>query len=207
MAEPHLMDTLSEAQFELMLLWVDGELAADPVRLAEAEALARTSEAARAIADDWRAAKGALREAVVNAETNADFSMLRGRILTALPVEARLDGAARPVVAAEPAQGLWAWLAQFGFGKVSLAVGAATALAAWLLLVPGGGLREPEAPALTQEGIAEMAAPPHSGAQAEPAVILEEMELESGSITVHPGEHSGDATVIWHFQSAGEGEG
>jgi len=199
-------ETLSESQFELIILWVDGELASEPARLAEAEQLARSSPAAQAIADDWRAAKVALREAVASRETSTDFSMLRGRVMTALPSGPRaITGPA--AIETAPPRGFWAWLEQFGFGKVSFAVGVAAAVAAWLLLVPGGGLREPEEPVLTEGGMAEMSTQPNLGSEAEQAVIIENLDLDSGSVTVNPGERSGDATVIWHFESAAEGEG
>lgn len=201
MPDPRLQETLSEAEFELLMLWVDGELDGDPPQLAAAQELARNSETARAIADDWRAAKGALRQQVLSAPSQVDFSMLRGRVMTKLPADPR------PIAVPERG-GLWSLLAGLGFGKVSVALGVAAAIAAWLLLTPGKGLREPSDPTeTTPSAMAEIGAPPHVGAEDEPAVILEEMELESGSITVHPGEHAGDATVIWHFQSTGEGEG
>jgi anti-sigma factor RsiW len=178
---------LDDATFAKVMLYVDGEL--DGTERQEVEALLQRDVVARAVADDWKLAKVALREAIEHQEVKADLSMVRGRVMTKLPADPRPAH-----VPEREQQGLFAWLRGRGIGKVGLAAAAAVALAAWLILSTGG---------LGSKG-AEGAAGAMAQAPGEPApVVIEEMEIESGTIVVDPGEGQGGTTVIWHFDNAG----
>lgn len=192
-----LADSLNEIELELLLLLLDGELEADPAQKHAADELLAQSEVARVLAQDWRNAKLALREGILQGppkllpQTEIDLSLLHGRVMSKLPADpqqvAHLAAAAQP-----QSRGLWAWIQHFGFGKTSFAIGAAVAVAVFLL-VRGGGL-----PAV-HDAASTPVAPNAAAAIVEPQVIIEEMELESGSVMVNPASTSGDAMVIWHF--------
>lgn len=188
---------LADDELELVVLWADGELAAGSPQAAQAEQLLQHNGAARQIAADMQATKAALRELVVGeaaaGAVKADLSMVRGRVMTKIvPAAARPD---QPLKAS-PA-GLWDWLRQLGFGKVSVAFGAAAALATWMWMaaVPG------KAPVAATQAVAEEANPSDS------PVIIEEMDIDSGTISVVPGATADQPTVIWHFAEVKAGDG
>ena len=190
------MSDLDDSDFELLVLFADGELTVEPERRAQAEALVAQSAVARAIVQDLQATKVAIRDALLGeqavAQVAADVSMVRGRVMTKLPAEPRRA----PLQAAEAA-GWMGWLRQFGLTKVGFALGAAVAVAAWMIVAYRAPTPElPNVPALATE--AELGDQP---------VIIEEMEFDGESITVTPGDESGKPTVIWHFVAAKEGEG
>jgi hypothetical protein len=193
---------LDDQAFELLVLYADGELSRDPVRRAEAEALVARDATAAAVLADLQTAKQTLHAWVVGPQAasavEADLSMLRGRVMTRLPQEA-----SRPVAEAPALSGLWAWLRGLGFGKASLAMGAA-ALAAVVLVVVQ--TRRPAPPVSVATAVAHHDSPPSTAAADEPTVIIEEMDVE-GSVTVTPGLQPSQPTVIWHFQPGREGEG
>ena len=174
------MRPLSDDEFELLLLWIDGELADEPARLAEAEALAVNHPDARAFVDGWREAKVALREAVLAPEV--DLSRVRGRVMAKLPVEPRA-----PVP--EPTPSRWQRL---GLGKVSLTVGVAAAAAVALLLVWRPALQTETPGGAVAECVGEDC----------PAVIIEDTEVDDGGMMVRHGERPGEATIIWHGAAA-----
>lgn len=178
------MRALTDQDYELLMLWVDGELAAEPARLAEAEALAASHPEARAFVDGWHVAKAALREAVL--APDADLSRVRGRVMAKLPVEPRTS-----VVEPQPS-----WWQRLGLGKVSLAVGVAAVAAVALLLVWRPAL-QPETPggAMAERDI-------DCASAACPTVIIEDTEVDDGGMMVRHGEQPGEATIIWHGAAA-----
>ena len=208
MSETNEMMTLQDADFELLMLHADGELPAE--RVAAATQLLAECAAARAIWQDLQTGRDLLRaiaeDAIATAQSKqarVDLSLLPGQILRKLPE----DAAPRPVATAEPESGLVAWLRNLGIGKVGLAMGMAAAAVA-LMVAKAGPVAEPPQPAAQ----AEMAAVPGSNVAApdgNPSVIIEEMEIDSGTLMVNPPEVEGGSTVIWHFQdnSAPQGAG
>ncbi|MSP90215.1 MAG: hypothetical protein EXR79_00180 [Myxococcales bacterium] len=182
---------LTDPEFELVMLHVDGELSDDSVRAAAAVALLEQSAVARAVAADWVSAKVALREAVLDPAHEVDLSRVRGRVMTKLPADVR-SAAVDP----QPAAGFGAWLRSLGLGKVTLAVGAAVAVAAWLVATAAG-------PGTGPGGAAPPAVAEVPGEA--PAVIIEEIEIEGGSVVVDPGKGPGTSTIIWHFEAQGAG--
>ncbi|MBM4342683.1 MAG: hypothetical protein FJ100_04840 [Deltaproteobacteria bacterium] len=199
MSEFSTLSELDDADLELVLLYVDGELANDPGRQRTAEGLLADNPAARAIADDVRATKAAVRELVVGeaaaARVTADLSMVRGRVMTRIPP------APRPAPAPDKATGFdpIGWLRAFGFGKVSVAFGAAVVAAVWI----GVALR----PAAMDPRTANAAAVAEDAVLGDQPVIIEEMEVDGESITVKPAAEPDRPTVIWHFADAMPGEG
>lgn len=195
---------LTDAQFELLMLLVDGELANEPAQRAQADALVATHADARAFVADWTGAKLALREAVlegpIHAELQTDLSRIRGRVMTKLPAEPRR------AIAEE--HGIWAFLRHLGLGKVSFALGAAMAAAVWLIATSGGHLQlhAPSGSPVAEHNAAHGELLPGDG---EPAVIIEDVDTDDNSFMVKHGEHTGDATIIWHSApvAGGKGEG
>ncbi len=190
---------IDDSDLELVLLYVDGELGGDADRRQAAEQLIAANAAARAIADDMRATKVAVRELIVGeaaaARVTADLSMVRGRVMTKIPP------AARPAPAPEKSAGFdpIGWLRALGFGKVSVAFGAAMVAAAWIAVA----LRPPSVDPRT----ANAAAVAEDAVIGDQPVIIEEMEVDGESITVKPGVEPDRPTVIWHFADAKPGEG
>ncbi len=196
-ATPAMVDALTEAEIGTLLLLVDGELASDAVALAEAQALMARSTLAADFVQDWQHAKVALQQAVYEQAGAADLSRVRGRVMARIvePVATKEDP--------EKATGFWGWLGELGFGKVSFVVGAAAAAAVWLIVSAG-----PVQP--HHDRVAPVAGtlsrPVEALPNGEPSVIIEETESD-GSVMVRHGEHSGDATIIWHYQPAQNGKG
>lgn len=192
---------LTDLQFELILLLSDGELARDAVRRSQAEELIARLEVARTIYQSLLASKVALREHVLvelaERPVQADMSMLRGRIMTRLPAEPR---AASP--AAESTGHLLDWLRALGFGRAVLGLAALALVLVGVRALVGAGpeLQAPGPLALAQDGAAALTA-----ALDEPDVIIEEIDVDSGSVAVTPGQGPSQSTVIWHFQGQGEG--
>lgn len=188
---------LSDADFELLLQFVDGELTG--TEAVRAQSLVASHADARAFVDDWSTAKLALREAVLEAPIAVDLSRIRGRVMTKLPAETRqaIDATS------QESNSLWALLRKLGFGKVSFAVGAAVAAAIWLVATSTGRLLPDEDPGKVAQrhGTAGLPQP-----RAEPEVIIEDT-LEEGSLMVQHGEHAGDATIIWHYKPTANGQG
>ena len=119
--------------------------------------------------------------------------MTRGRVMTRLPVPPR-----SAVVADAAPAGWMGWLRQLGLSKVGLAFGAAVAVAAWLVVAYRPAASDPQAAAPAVAG--ELDLNDH-------LVIIEEMDVDGESVTVTPGDHPGKPTVIWHFDTAKQGEG
>jgi hypothetical protein len=191
---------LNEAELELVLLYVDGELRGEPEQLARAQALLATSPVARAVADDWSSAKVVLRERILEAPVKADLGLVRGRVMMKLPA----DAPASAVPSDEP-RGVIAWLRGFGFGKVSLVAGMAAAAAIWIVASSTSRLSE-EATQPADREVAVVFPSVANGDPSEPSVIIEDMEIESGTVMVSPTEQGG-ATIIWHFQPEEQGAG
>jgi len=177
-----------------LMAHADGELIGERAEAAGVEALLANSGDARALVHDLELSRRALREEILSDETAQDLSMVRGRIMTRLPVEAR------PVVTtSESSEGIVERLRALIFGRTGLVFGvAAAAVLMFLALnqptnqVVDEGLAAPEGPMAQLDG--------------EPAVIIEEMEIDSGTVLVDNGLEPGAATIIWHYQDD-EGEG
>ena len=199
-------DDLTESQWTTLMAWVDGELRDDAKATSEVEALIGRSAVARQIVDDLRGNAAALHAYVLETGTSADLSRVRGRVLTRLPAQPRTPAAA------DVNRG---WMDRLGeaLGQPwAIASGLAVAAAVIAVLAVGGlhgegdGTRGTATASLSgtdATGIAALA-------DDEPAVIIEEMEIESGSIVVQGAEDAEDATIIWHFeppQMAEDGEG
>lgn len=192
---------LSDEDFARLVLLADGELGGDPADRAAAEALLERSAQARAVFADLQGSKFAVQLWATGGEAPAagvDLSMLRGRVMSRLPAEAR-EPPAQPAPASW-LDGLLEGLRGWSLGKAGLALGAAAALVA--VAVWRG---EPAAPAAVGDDRPAVASHLSEQDQDPPAVMIEELEVESGSVVVTPGGGAGQPTVIWHFQGQGEG--
>ena len=187
-APAELMDLAQHVGADLqamrLMAYVDGELAADAEATAEVASLLAGSSRARQIEGDLRLARVALRQELMGSECDQDMSMVRGRIMTRLPAPAR---AATPT---EAPSGVLDRLRGLLFGRPGLVLG--LGLAAVLLALALGRVQD-QAPAVGPLG------PEGPVAASEPAVIIEEMEIDSGTVLVDNGEEPGAATIIWHY--------
>ena len=168
-----------------LMAYVDGELADDPEAMAEVLSLIAESTQARQIEGDLRLARVALRQELMGSECDQDLSVVRGRIMTRLPA------LPRAAVPAEAPSGVLERLRGLLFGRPGLVLG--LGLAAVLLALALGRVQD-QAPAVGPLG------PDGPVATSEPAVIIEEMEIDSGTVLVDNGEEPGAATIIWHYQ-------
>lgn len=200
-AQPDLGLSLTEAQFELVALLADGELAGDAARRTQAQALLQQLPDAQSLYESLCEAKLALRDHLLGEAlarpVTADMSSVRGRIMSRLPAEPR------PAVVHEPQHlSLGQWLRAFGISRLGLGA-AAVVLAALVVLAartPAENVGRPVSATIASEG----AVAPTALAD-EPAVIIEEIDVDSGSVAVRPGTQPSQSTVIWHFQAEGEG--
>ena len=176
-----------------LMAHLDGELVGVAAEEAGIEALLAQSAGARTLVHDLQLSGVALRREVLSDQTEQDLSMVRGRIMTRLPAEAR------PAVAADKAsEGFVERLRALLFGRAGLAIGLAAAAA---LMVLALGQMKDQLPADDNAGpiVAEQIYT--MPADGEPAVIIEEMEIDSGTVLVDNGDEPGAATIIWHYQS------
>ncbi len=174
-----------------LMAHVDGELIGEAAQAAGIEDLMAESEDARALVHDLQWSRQALRQEILSDETEADLSMVRGRIITRLPAEAR------PAVKVEDdSSDFMERLRALLFGRAGLTVGMA---AAAVLMVLALGQMQDRVPVdnSAESEYAVQLAPPADG---EPFVIIEEMEIDSGTVLVDNGEEAGAATIIWHYQ-------
>lgn len=191
---------MADTEAMTIMAWNDGELANDPVAAADVQTLLAGSEAARNLARDLRLAREALRAQVMDAEVEADLSMVRGRILTRLPLPER-----EPQRDTRPGfgEGLLQWLRSALSGRAGLAAGLAAA--AVLLAVALSQVQDQVASRGPSDGgnvpvVAQQLDP-------EPAVIIEEMEIDSGTVMVDKGLEEDAPTIIWHILDEDEGAG
>lgn len=217
MAEPvQAAALLQEAEFEQVMLLVDGELTG--AERTAAETLVAQSAEAGALFAALTETKLALRQAVVTAPisttVNAELNRVRDNVLH----QTVLSATAVPRVVQEPSlvARLFGWLEERSpLGKLSLAAGAAVAVALWMV-VAADRAPSPEAPAMVANGPAgadtesvasagtmtgAVASLQGDGMAADPQAIfgeIEELEIESGSVLVSPADSEG-STVIWHF--------
>ena len=204
--------TLRDEDFELLMLHADGELPAE--RVAEAQKLLAESAAAQAIWQDLQVGRQLLREIAVDAIApgqakwaRTDLSLLPGQIMRKLPN----DEVLHPVTETPKDRGLVAWIQSLGLGKVGLAMGLALAAVAFMVVKAGPVVEQPQI-----EKQAEIAAVPGTnvapacegaGCADENPVFIEEMDIESGGVMVHPPREQGGSTIIWHFQDNGAAQG
>ena len=111
--------------------------------------------------------------------------VIAGFRMTRLPVPPRA------AIAAEAPPGLLVRLRRLLFDRSVLAL--SLGLAAVLLALALGRVQD-QAPTVGPLG------PDGPVAVSEPAVIIEEMEIDSGTVLVDNGEEPGAATIIWHYQ-------
>ena len=104
----------------------------------------------------------------------------------------RLPPPPRAATPADEAQGLLERLRGLLFGRPGLVLG--LGLAAVLLALALGRVQD-QAPAVGPLGPDGPVA-----VSDEPAVIIEEMEIDSGTVLVDSGDEPGAATIIWHYQ-------
>ncbi len=198
--------TLSEEQQMLLMALADGELDGDAELRAEAEALLKQHTQLQAAIPGQRELSAALREAALTpppqfSRASEDaLSMVRGRVMTKLPAPTR---EVSPAPAPSWARGL---LSGFSFGRLAFGVSVvlAAVAAVFALRSPQVSDGRPEAPIVAVEGSAGSGA----GAAEEPggqlpAVIIEEMEIDSGTIVVDPSEGEGSPVIIWHLSAEG----
>lgn len=191
---------LDDEQQMLLMAYADGELDDDASLRAQVEGWLAEMPALRGAVTGQRALRATLREAVfaerqLTAKQEDALSMTRGRVLTRLPAEPR-----PAVVESEPAawSGLFGWIASFGWGRVAFA-GAAVAAAVLLVVA----LRSPHQGQLPGEPNLSAQADP--GEVEEPEVIIEDMEIDSGTIVVDPSRRAADGPVIiWHLEEDAE---
>ena len=198
--------TLRDEDFELLMLHADGELPAE--RMAEAQKLLAESAAAQAIWQDLQLGRELVRGIALDAlapaqgkQARVDLSLLPGQVMRKLPN----DEALHPVAETPPERGLIAWLQNLGIGKVGFAMGMAVAAVAFMVVRAGPVVEQPQG-----EQQAEIAAVPGTNIAVprdDPSVIIEEMEIESGTLMVHPPHEQGDSTIIWHFQDNNAAQG
>ncbi len=202
-----LMDSppaLSDEQQMLLMALADGELDGDAAMRAEAEALLGRHPQLQAAIPGVRALSAALRDAALTPPVQLSrasedaLSMVRGRVMTKLPTPAR-------EVVPTPAPS-WARsvLAGFSFGRLAFGVGTVVAAVAAVLALRGPQVNDgrPEAPIVAVEGAVTGGAGAGSSGQL-PAVIIEEMEIDSGTIVVDPSEGEGSPVIIWHLGAEG----
>ncbi len=203
--------TLPDGDFELLMLHADGELSGD--RTAQAQQLLAESAAARAIWADLQLTRTLVRAIAEDAAAPAqaklartDLSLLPGQIMRKLPD----DQALHPVAEIAKERGLIAWIRGLGFGKVGFAMGLAAAAVAFMVVKAG-----PVADGPVLDQTAEIAAVPGTNTAPRPdaetpddgSVFIEEMDIESGGVMVHPPREQGGSTIIWHFQDNGAAQG
>jgi len=127
-------------------------------------------------------------------------------VMTKLPAEPR------QAIVEDTPKGLFpaisAWLADLGWGKTAIAGGVmAVALMAALIInkpEPAPIIGEGGGPVMVEGGSGHAPVPPADG---EPAVIIEDMESDGGTVIMQEGEKPGDATIIWHIDPEEGAEG
>ena len=170
-----------------LMAFADGELADDADATARVQALIASSADARNAVHDLRVARRALHEEVTRSESEEDMSMVRGRIMTRLPVQPRPAAEASP----EASESWLIRLRTLLLGRPGLVLG--LGLAALLLALALGRVQD-QAPV---DGPLAPVGP--MATVDEPAVIIEEMEIDSGTVLVDGGEEPGSVTIIWHY--------
>jgi hypothetical protein len=218
MAEsPSTSELLQAAQFEQVMLLVDGELTGAE-RIA-AETLVAQSAEAKALYDALSESKLALRQAIVDAPVQVDLSRIRDNVLKQTVQAATTQP--RPVQEPSLVARLMAWLEERSpLGKLSLVAGAAAAVALWMVvaadrvpspdpasLLAHGPSGAGQASPTGETGPMAVASVQGDGIAADPQALfgeIEELEVESGSVLVSPADSEG-STVIWHFAEGQQG--
>ncbi len=192
------MATLDDRQQMLLMAYADGQLdaVADADDFAEVQALLASSMSTQAELLGLQTMRQAVGQAAfapveLSARMADELSMVRGRVLTKLPLQARVQ--ATPGLAEAAGQG---WLAAVSWGRLAFGLGS---VAAAVLLVLA--LRSPHQGALDDAPAGgEVAADQRIEAIGEqPGVIIEEMEIDSGTILVDPATDRDGPVIIWHL--------
>ncbi len=180
-----------------LMAHADGEAIGEA---AELDGLLAESSEASALLHDLNLSKQALRAEVQSDQTEADVSMVRGRIMSKLPAQTR-----PPVAAEDRSEGLGERLRALLFGRPGLAFGLAAA--AVLMVLALGQMKDRAIDDVASPEIGPVAEKIDTPLpDDEPAVIIEEMEIDSGTVLVDNGAEPGAATIIWHY-SDDDGEG
>lgn len=196
--------SLTEAQEMLLMAYADGELAGDPAQLAEAEALLSAQDVARHAVHDLQVGATALRDYVMSDALAAgvDVSRVRGRVMTRLPAETRA-----PVARAEPTlfDKLFGWTRALGTGQLGLAGGVAMAAIMFAMVLSHDQVTDVRdlhdgVDATVAPAAAPQVAKEASADDAEPEVIIEDMELDGGTVLIEGAEEPGEPMIIWHIQ-------
>ena len=193
---------LNEEQEMLLMAYADGEL--DGASLTEAEALIAARTGADVIVRDLQLAQQALRGHLFSEDLNldADLSMVRGRVLTKMPTPARA-----PVNEAKASLlgRLFGWTRHFDTGQVGMAGG--LAMAALLFAVvfaqehaPRNLDNQPDSRVISGPVVAKVVPD-------QPDVIIEDMELDGGTVMFEGAEAPGETMIIWHMQPDEGGAG
>lgn len=201
---------LTDDEQMLLMALADGELADDPELLAQAEAVLAATPALGQAASGQRAMREAIREAAftpveLDRKQQDAMSMVRGRVMSQLPAPARAA-----VVAAEPERpGLLASIFGLSWGRVAFGLGAVAAAVALVVALrsPHQDQQGASGQQMTEREVTP-GADANSGEQgADPGVIIEDMEIDSGTIFVAPAAEPDDPVIIWHLESNEEGAG
>lgn len=204
---------LPEDDQMLLMALADGALDDDPALRARAEAIAVAHPALAGAAVGQRAMAQALQQAVweppaLTARQLDALALVEGRVVRSLSLtpaeQAHLRAAAASAEAARTAPrpaGLWAAIGWtrlvFGLGAVATAVVVVLALRPPQLGPDGGGASPISA---------AVPAAPSLEADDAPAVIIEEMEQDQGTIVVDPAQDGDAPVILWHMGAEG-GEG
>ena len=189
--------SLTDKQQMLLMAYADGELS-DPEELKEAKALLEATPTAQGSLDAFQTAAVALRGHVEGLADGVDVSMVRGRVMTRLPAPSR------PAVAesvGSSSSSMWSWLSP----RWLIGGGLVTAAALFALMS-----NQPTETKIDNKPLSESSAPvvakmlPDEATPEEPSVIIEEIDIDGGTVLVEGAEEPGEAMVIWHIEAEGE---
>ncbi|MCO4760602.1 MAG: hypothetical protein KC502_03815 [Myxococcales bacterium] len=197
----------------LLMAFADGELTDEPEMLAEAQALMAAQAIAASAVSDMQLAKEALRLHVMSERrtADADLSMVRGRVLTKIPAPKQAQKQDVSLISR-----LFSWTQFFDTGQLGLAGGVAMAAVLFAVVMtqnqvttPGERGIEATRDSVMNPGSGGTSAPvakvQHDDDQ--PGVIIEDMELDGGTVMFEEGENPDEAMIIWHIQPDEGGAG
>ena len=210
MAEHQTTGMLTDEEQMLLMALADGELADDPELLAQAQALLAATPTLGQASTGQRAMSEALRDAAftpveLSRKQQDDMSMVRGRVLSQLPAPVRAA-----VAATEPTRpGLLASIFGMGWGRVAFGLGAVAAAVALVVALrsPHQELQAQNGQQMTERELTPAADATGGDEGADPGVIIEDMEIDSGTIFVAPAAEPDGPVIIWHLESNEEGAG
>ncbi|MBP47762.1 MAG: hypothetical protein CMH53_07470 [Myxococcales bacterium] len=190
---------LTEQEQILLMAHSDGELS-DATEIAQAKALLEQSPELQQSLDAFEFAAETLRSHIMDEvlAKEVDVSMVRGRVLT------RIAAPDRPAMTnPSSSQSLTSWL---NMPLKWLVGGALTAAALiFVLASPNKRLTPPTSAALSQSEAPVMAKEQAlEPVDDEPTVIIEEIDIDGGTVLVEGAELPGEPMIIWHIEAEGE---